>query len=73
MQRKKQEGCHEHGDRWAVNKPNGAKKKRSDGGTPKDRYATLIESLVQEEIRQREKALLFQWRLELNAQRPASG
>jgi len=45
------------------------KEKRPEVATTKERYSALIESLVQEEIRQREKALLSEWRTELGALR----
>jgi hypothetical protein len=46
--------------------------KQPEGGPAKDRYAALIESLVQEEIKQRERALLSDWRRELGALRTGS-
>jgi hypothetical protein len=39
----------------------------------RERHATLIASLLQEEIRRREQALLAEWRSELGTLQPSRG
>jgi hypothetical protein len=51
-----------------VNRPTETKReKHQDTVREKDRYGTLIESLVQEEIRQRKRAMVSEWQIELSA------
>jgi hypothetical protein len=52
----------------AVDRPTVTKtEKRQEAAGARDRYTSLIESLVQEEIRQRERAVLSEWQIELSA------
>jgi hypothetical protein len=46
--------------------------KRQGGDRAKDRYAALIESLLQDEIRRLERAVLSEWEVELRALQTAS-
>jgi hypothetical protein len=53
-----------------VNNLAGTKKQSaSDPVSERDRYSSLIERLVKEEIEQRERGLLADWRTELSALR----
>jgi hypothetical protein len=46
--------------------------KRQDKDRAKDRYAALIERLVQDEIKQLERAMLSDWQVELRTLQAAS-
>lgn len=57
-----------------MNRSTGSKtEKRQDEDKAKDRYGSLIESLVQDEIRRLERVMLFEWQVELRALQAAGG